>query len=51
MASTDFSVRKYTYDDSPNDFFLLNFTLAAEDIHLKVLVIISETLLMHDFLS
>ncbi|XP_075537215.1 lysosomal acid glucosylceramidase-like isoform X2 [Dermacentor variabilis] len=36
MASTDFSVRKYTYDDSPNDFFLLNFTLAAEDIHLKI---------------
>lgn len=36
MASTDFSMRKYTYDDHPNDFFLLNFTLAAEDIHLKI---------------
>uniref|UniRef100_A0A131Z3G7 Glucosylceramidase n=1 Tax=Rhipicephalus appendiculatus TaxID=34631 RepID=A0A131Z3G7_RHIAP len=36
MASTDFSVRKYTYDDYPDDFSLLNFTLAAEDFYLKI---------------
>nr|XP_037268263.1 lysosomal acid glucosylceramidase-like [Rhipicephalus microplus] len=36
MASTDFSIRKYTYDDYPNDFSLLNFTLAKEDFYLKI---------------
>ncbi|XP_050045342.1 lysosomal acid glucosylceramidase-like [Dermacentor andersoni] len=36
LASTDFSVRKYTYDDSPYDFELNNFTLAPEDFNLKI---------------
>ncbi|XP_037563118.1 lysosomal acid glucosylceramidase-like [Dermacentor silvarum] len=36
MASTDFSVRKYTYDDVPGDFKLLNFTLTEEDLQLKI---------------
>ncbi|KAH8041156.1 hypothetical protein HPB51_013816 [Rhipicephalus microplus] len=36
LASTDFSERKYTYDDSPDDFELENFTLASEDLDLKM---------------
>ncbi|KAL3186896.1 hypothetical protein MRX96_004708 [Rhipicephalus microplus] len=36
LASTDFSERKYTYDDSPDDFELENFTLALEDLDLKI---------------
>ncbi|XP_065292508.2 lysosomal acid glucosylceramidase-like isoform X3 [Dermacentor albipictus] len=36
MASTDFSVRKYTYDDFPGDFELLNFSLTEEDFQLKI---------------
>uniref|UniRef100_A0A3B5BA54 Glucosylceramidase n=1 Tax=Stegastes partitus TaxID=144197 RepID=A0A3B5BA54_9TELE len=34
MASCDFSTRLYTYADSPGDYGLDNFTLAAEDIPL-----------------
>lgn len=36
MASCDFSIRTYTYDDSPDDFQLLNFSLPEEDVKLKV---------------
>nr|XP_054933370.1 putative glucosylceramidase 4 [Dermacentor andersoni] len=36
LASTDFSERKYTYDDSPGDLELTNFTLAQEDLDLKI---------------
>ncbi|XP_037503564.2 lysosomal acid glucosylceramidase-like, partial [Rhipicephalus sanguineus] len=36
MASCDFSVRKYTYDDTPGDFELKNFTIAPEDFYLKI---------------
>lgn len=36
MASCDFSVRTYTYDDSPGDFQLRNFSLPEEDVALKV---------------
>ncbi|KAL3186893.1 hypothetical protein MRX96_004706 [Rhipicephalus microplus] len=36
MASCDFSVRQYTYADSPGDFALANFSLATEDYELKI---------------
>ncbi|XP_037561777.2 lysosomal acid glucosylceramidase-like [Dermacentor silvarum] len=36
LASTDFSERKYTYDDTPGDLELTNFTLAQEDLDLKI---------------
>ncbi|KAL1422249.1 hypothetical protein MTO96_022130 [Rhipicephalus appendiculatus] len=36
LASCDFSARKYTYDDSPGDLELKNFTLAPEDFDLKI---------------
>uniref|UniRef100_L7M0C6 Glucosylceramidase n=1 Tax=Rhipicephalus pulchellus TaxID=72859 RepID=L7M0C6_RHIPC len=36
IASTDFSVQKYTYDDVPNDFGLVNFSLAKEDFQFKI---------------
>lgn len=36
LASCDFSARKYTYDDTPGDFELNNFTLAPEDLDLKI---------------
>lgn len=36
MASCDFSVRTYTYDDTPDDFQLRNFSLPEEDVKLKV---------------
>lgn len=36
LSSCDFSTRKYTYDDSPGDFELTNFTLAPEDFDLKI---------------
>ncbi|KAL4636166.1 glucosylceramidase isoform X1, partial [Arapaima gigas] len=36
MASCDFSTRLYTYADTPGDFQLLNFTLAPEDLHMKI---------------
>ncbi|XP_034954351.2 lysosomal acid glucosylceramidase [Zootoca vivipara] len=36
MASCDFSVRPYSYDDSPYDFELKNFSLVHEDIQLKI---------------
>ncbi|XP_075747631.1 lysosomal acid glucosylceramidase isoform X1 [Rhipicephalus microplus] len=36
LASCDFSTRKYTYDDSPGDLELKNFTLAPEDFNLKI---------------
>ncbi len=36
MASCDFSTRLYTYADTPEDYNLQNFTLAEEDIHMKV---------------
>ncbi|KAL1422248.1 hypothetical protein MTO96_022129 [Rhipicephalus appendiculatus] len=36
LASTAFSERKYTYDDSPDDFELENFALAPEDLELKI---------------
>ncbi|KAK2844628.1 hypothetical protein Q5P01_011287 [Channa striata] len=36
MASCDFSTRLYTYADTPGDYNLDNFTLAPEDIHMKI---------------
>lgn len=38
MASCDFSTRLYTYADTPGDYDLHNFTLAPEDINMKVSV-------------
>ncbi|KAK6112401.1 O-Glycosyl hydrolase 30 family protein [Brugia pahangi] len=36
IASTDFSTHAYSYDDSPNDFALTNFSLAEEDFKFKI---------------
>nr|XP_028566705.1 lysosomal acid glucosylceramidase-like isoform X1 [Podarcis muralis] len=36
MASCDFSVRLYTYDDSEDDFELKNFSLTEEDTKMKI---------------
>ncbi|XP_056142438.1 lysosomal acid glucosylceramidase isoform X2 [Lampris incognitus] len=36
MASCDFSTRLYTYADTPGDYSLDNFTLASEDINMKI---------------
>ncbi|XP_077383290.1 lysosomal acid glucosylceramidase [Festucalex cinctus] len=36
MASCDFSTRLYTYADTCGDYSLLNFTLAPEDVHMKI---------------
>ncbi|XP_052036021.1 lysosomal acid glucosylceramidase [Apodemus sylvaticus] len=36
MASCDFSIRVYTYADTPNDFQLANFSLPEEDTKLKI---------------
>lgn len=36
MASCDFSIRTYTYDDTPDDFQLRDFSLPEEDVKLKV---------------
>lgn len=36
MGGTDDSVRKYTYDDVPDDATLENFKLADEDVLYKV---------------
>ncbi|KAL1422250.1 hypothetical protein MTO96_022131 [Rhipicephalus appendiculatus] len=41
--------RKYTYDDSPNDFELSNFTLAQEDFDLKIPYIKKAMSLSSDF--
>ncbi|KAM3728552.1 putative glucosylceramidase [Dirofilaria immitis] len=36
IASTDFSTHAYSYDDSPNDFTLSNFSLVNEDFKFKI---------------
>ena len=36
MASTDFSVRLYTYADTEGDFELKHFNLTEEDTRMKV---------------
>lgn len=36
MASCDFSIRVYTYADTPDDFELQNFNLPEEDVQLKI---------------
>lgn len=36
IASTDFSVRVYSYADASDDFELANFSLGPEDIYLKI---------------
>lgn len=36
MASCDFSTRLYTYADTPGDYDLKNFSLAPEDVNMKV---------------
>ncbi|XP_063172817.1 lysosomal acid glucosylceramidase-like [Candoia aspera] len=36
MASCDFSIRTYTYNDSPYDFLQKNFSLVAEDLQMKI---------------
>ncbi|PAV80452.1 hypothetical protein WR25_22915 [Diploscapter pachys] len=41
IASTDFSTRVYSYDDSKNDFELKNFNLSKEDLLYKIPYIIS----------
>lgn len=43
MASCDFSTRQYTYADTPEDYNLDNFTLAPEDIKMKVSVVLLNT--------
>ncbi|CAL8247259.1 unnamed protein product [Lota lota] len=39
MASCDFSLRLYTYADTPGDYSLENFTLAPEDTNMKILLL------------
>ncbi|KAL3866868.1 hypothetical protein ACJMK2_044121 [Sinanodonta woodiana] len=39
MASCDFSTHLYSYDDSPGDLGLANFTLAMEDLKYKIPII------------
>ena len=39
MAGTDFSLREYSYCDTPDDFDLTTFALAQEDYDYKVWVI------------
>jgi len=36
IASTDFSTRVYSYDNSTDDFYMMNFSLADEDLQLKI---------------
>ncbi|XP_014744831.1 PREDICTED: glucosylceramidase-like isoform X1 [Sturnus vulgaris] len=36
MASTDFSIRLYTYADAEGDFELRHFNLTEEDTHMKI---------------
>ncbi|KAK0134966.1 Glucosylceramidase [Merluccius polli] len=36
MASCDFSTRLYTYADTPGDYSLKHFTLAPEDVNMKI---------------
>jgi len=36
MAGSDFSTRKYSYDDVTNDTTLVHFALASEDLEYKV---------------
>lgn len=47
MASCDFSTRLYTYADTPGDYNLDNFTLAPEDISMKVSLSLSCPTLTH----
>lgn len=44
MASCDFSIRVYTYADTPNDFQLANFSLPEEDTKLKVGILVASAL-------
>lgn len=46
MASCDFSIRVYTYADTPNDFQLSNFSLPEEDTKLKVSILAASVLLI-----
>lgn len=46
MASCDFSIRIYTYADTPNDFQLANFSLPEEDTKLKVGILAASVLLV-----
>ncbi|XP_071793951.1 lysosomal acid glucosylceramidase-like [Asterias amurensis] len=39
MASCDFSLKEYSYDDVPNDFDLKQFSLVTEDIKFKIPII------------
>ncbi|XP_070622167.1 lysosomal acid glucosylceramidase-like isoform X2 [Erythrolamprus reginae] len=39
MASCDFSVRTYTYDDYPYDYELKNFSLVEEDLLMKIPIV------------
>ncbi|KAK9391090.1 glucosylceramidase-like [Crotalus adamanteus] len=39
MASCDFSIRPYTYDDFPYDYELKNFSLVAEDLLMKIPIV------------
>ncbi|KAL8184497.1 UNVERIFIED_CONTAM: hypothetical protein K2H54_018467 [Gekko kuhli] len=39
MASCDFSMRLYTYDDWPNDYELKHFSLAEEDVKMKIPIV------------
>ena len=40
MASCDFSTREYSYDDHRDDYELVNFTLAKEDLDFKIPVLL-----------
>lgn len=44
MASCDFSIRTYTYADTPDDFQLHNFSLPEEDVKLKVGTVAAQAL-------
>ena len=47
MASTDFSDRIYSYDDTPNDFDLNQFALADEDTQYKIPLIKAAARMAH----
>ncbi|XP_034030614.1 lysosomal acid glucosylceramidase [Thalassophryne amazonica] len=51
MASCDFSTRLYTYADTPEDYTLNDFTLAPEDIKMKIPLLQRAQALSHRSLS
>lgn len=51
MASCDFSTRLYTYADTPEDYNLHSFTLAPEDVNMKVSIFFHTHAHILDFLG